>query len=115
MNTTDDLVARARAVRERGQIRASDFARLAGLPERTIRRWCASGHLPARRRGPRLWWISLHEWEGPEDVRALLATVEANREREEREGRDAAVGALVLALGECSSAAVSDGSGRCGR
>lgn len=43
-------------------VRADDFARRSGFSERTIRRWCASGVIPASRRGGlKLWWVDTLE------------------------------------------------------
>ena len=68
----DEQIDRLRYARERSRIRAAYFARLSDHPERTIRRWCATGYLPATRRGPRVWWVDLHPLECTAEVRALL-------------------------------------------
>lgn len=41
-------------------VRAEDLAQRTPFSARTIRRWCATGHLPASRRGGlRVWWVDL--------------------------------------------------------
>jgi excisionase family DNA binding protein len=38
-------------------MRTSEVAKLLGVAERTVRRWCKAGKIPARRVGEKLWLV----------------------------------------------------------
>lgn len=40
-------------------VRVSEILPFTGLSERTLRRWCERGQLPASKRNSGLWWIDL--------------------------------------------------------
>jgi excisionase family DNA binding protein len=72
------------------ELTTAQAAELAGVPERTLRRWVTSGHLAATRRGR---WYRIR----PEDLAAIGAT--SGQERPEAE-RPSAASAASAAMAE---------------
>jgi hypothetical protein len=83
---------RAAAVRRSDRwIDATELARATGTPASSVRRWCATGRVTARRRGLRAWQVDLDELKiGEPWERALYRELTIFRNAA-REGRNPAV------------------------
>lgn len=53
------------------------FAEAVRKPLRTVQRWCKRGTIPARRRGPKLWFVDLRRLKTSDDPAHLEMYAEA--------------------------------------